>query len=623
MPTADLLLWEGTPTSSTKAPRLLHLHQPLRFRRRPLRQAAARPTSCNYADVDIACDDQVITAFLANLAAENGDGDATIVAAFLGNPAPANQTLVQASRPAAAGPFNAPVGGAAAPRHVITPVAQPAAANAAAVNKNPTPVADDEPAAEDDAPANAVAVAPSADDPATAIIAVKPFQLKAAAAKRSALAACTSDYILDGATIIAAQVDKIPATIKTDGAHATADTGVVLKATKNSVAIPTEEGVAAKDAAAKNASVPRAVGAASSLESLLSISANKESYFLGELLHPQSVQPHAAYNSLVLARKAWWHHEASNSTSNIAPAASWDVSIQPQSIDRSTNAAESYRNPLVTGSRATSFIVGPTCCFCRRTPHKTCSTRKTRFDGEPPRKPPTSSGVLHLSSKDLSKSKLCPLLKAALNNYSNPFFKLDLLVSYMVVNLPPENQFHPLPVETFFHTDSQISDAAMNGFSLTFANDNHFSDTTAVVVSLAHILLVGVISNIVVGVLKGLMQTLNGCLLPSSSIVFDPGGLAYKSPTFHSELTPQTHQFVCVTLILQALLFIQQMVPTLRFLTLLPFPHLTSTSTLTLTDDFMLSSLLRGENVMFKIVKACTQWTCQMILKHIQSEDQS
>ncbi|KAI5084743.1 hypothetical protein GOP47_0000912 [Adiantum capillus-veneris] len=39
-----------------------------------------------------------------------------------------------------------------------------------------------------------VAVAPSADDPATTIIAIKPFQLKAAAAKRSALAARTSDY---------------------------------------------------------------------------------------------------------------------------------------------------------------------------------------------------------------------------------------------------------------------------------------------------------------------------------------------------------------------------------------------------------------------------------------------
>ncbi|KAI5067011.1 hypothetical protein GOP47_0017539 [Adiantum capillus-veneris] len=65
---------------------------------------------------------------------------------------------------------------------------------------------------------------------------------------------------------------------------------------------------------------PPAVGAASKLEALHSIGANKESDFqLGEPLYPQTVQPLAAFNSLVLASKAWRPLEARHSTCNAAP----------------------------------------------------------------------------------------------------------------------------------------------------------------------------------------------------------------------------------------------------------------------------------------------------------------
>ncbi|MCO5585864.1 hypothetical protein L7F22_039797 [Adiantum nelumboides] len=69
-----------------------------------------------------------------------------------------------------------------------------------------------------------------------------------------------------------------------------------------------------------------------------------------------------------------------------------------------------------------------------------------------------------------------------------------------------------------------IKDAAVNALYAAFSDDNTFDDTSTVtVMSLAHILLVGVISS-AVGVLKCLMHTPNGCLTSSSSIVFDPGG---------------------------------------------------------------------------------------------------
>ncbi|KAI5058114.1 hypothetical protein GOP47_0026284 [Adiantum capillus-veneris] len=94
-----------------------------------LPSAAARPSPCQEAEANAVCDDQVITTFLGNLAVEDGDGDATIIAAFPGNPDSTNPTMIQSTQPADAGPPGAPVRGAPTPRH-DDPAVQLAAANA-------------------------------------------------------------------------------------------------------------------------------------------------------------------------------------------------------------------------------------------------------------------------------------------------------------------------------------------------------------------------------------------------------------------------------------------------------------------------------------------------------------
>ncbi|MCO5574964.1 hypothetical protein L7F22_028760 [Adiantum nelumboides] len=97
-----LMLWEGTPTSNPKAP--LKPEGPtaaappsasLLTTQTPPVGAVAHPASCEHAVVDV-----------ANFAAENGDGQATVcVVAFSGNPASPKQTMVQANL-AAAGETN-------------------------------------------------------------------------------------------------------------------------------------------------------------------------------------------------------------------------------------------------------------------------------------------------------------------------------------------------------------------------------------------------------------------------------------------------------------------------------------------------------------------------------------
>ncbi|KAI5059604.1 hypothetical protein GOP47_0025923 [Adiantum capillus-veneris] len=89
------------------------------------------------------------------------------------------------------------------------------------------------------------------------------------------------------------------------------------------------------------------------------------------------------------------------------------------------------------------------------------------------------------------------LLQATLDASSNPISKLDLFDAYIVVPLFPEHHFHPLPIESLFHTDSQAATTLLSCFpNLTLTNAQAF-------------------------------RVPGKYLLPWIPINFDPGGEAY------------------------------------------------------------------------------------------------